>query len=155
TASEPRGRPTPFLAVIDLLRVYFDVAPGETVESVRDKVTRRLASLDETLMPALPAFLALLDVPVEDTAWQALERLQRQRLIVTGIRRLMLRESARQPLLLVFEDAHWADAATRELLEEIADSIPVAPVLMLVTYRPEHQHGWGSRSFYTQLRVEP
>src|SRR5262249_30100563 len=120
TASEPRGRPTPFLAVIDLLRVYFDVAPGETVESVRDKVTRRLASLDETLMPALPAFLALLDVPVEDTAWQLMEPLQRQRLIVTGIRRLMLRESARQPLLLVFEDAHWADAATRELLEEIA-----------------------------------
>jgi Predicted ATPase len=53
----------------------------------------------------------------------------------------MLRESARQPLVLVFEDAHWADGETRELLDEIADSIPVAHVLMLVTYRPEYQHG--------------
>ena len=155
TASVALGRPTPFLAVIDLLRVYFDVAPGEAEEAVSEKVARRLALLDEGLMPSLPAFLALLDVPVEDAAWQVLLPSQRRRQTLTGIKRLMLRESARQPLLLVFEDAHWADAETRALLDEIADGIPVASVLMLVTYRPEYQHGWGNRSFYTQLRVDP
>ena len=155
TASVALGRPAPFLAVIDLLRVYFDVAPGELEDAVRNKVTRRLAALDEALLPSLPVFLTLLDVPVEDAEWHLLESAQRRRQMLAGIKRLLLEESARQPLLLVFEDAHWADAETRELLDELADSVPVAPVLMLVTYRPEHQHRWGGRSFYTQLRVEP
>jgi tetratricopeptide (TPR) repeat protein len=155
TASVPLGRPTPFFAVIDLLRVYFDVAPGEAADAVRDKVTRRLVSMDEALAPLLPVFLTLLDVKIEDSEWQMMEPSERRRQMVAGIRRLLLRESVRQPLLLVFEDTHWADAETRELLDEIADSIPMAPVVMLVTYRPEYQHAWGGRSFYTQLRVEP
>jgi tetratricopeptide (TPR) repeat protein len=155
TASVALGRPTPFFAAIDLLRLYFDVATGEGNDAVREKVTRRLASLDEALMPSLPVFLALLDVPVDDAGWQSLDPSQRRRQTLAAIKRLMLRESVRQPLLLVFEDAHWADAETRALLDEMADSIPVARVLMLVTYRPEHQHGWGGWSFYTQLRVDP
>jgi predicted ATPase len=106
-------------------------------------------------MPLLPAFLSLFDVPVDDAEWRALEPPQRRRHMLTAIKRLLLEESDRQPLMLVFEDAHWADAETRELLDEMADSVPVAPILMLVTYRPEHEHAWGGRSFYTQLRVEP
>ncbi len=155
TASVAPGRPTPFFAVIDLLRVYFDVTPGEAKDAVRDKVTRRLGLLDEGLTRSRSVFLTLLDVPVEDAEWQTLDPGQRRRQILAGIKRLMLRESARQPLVLVFEDAHWADTETRELLDELADSVPVAHVLMLVTYRPEHRHGWAGRSFYTHLRVEP
>jgi transcriptional regulator with AAA-type ATPase domain/predicted ATPase len=155
TASVALGRPTPFSAVVDLLRLYFDVATGEAEEVVREKVTRRLAVLDESLLSSLPVFLTLLDVRVDNVAWLTLDPTQRRRQTLAGIKRLMLRESARQPLLLVFEDAHWTDAETRELLDELAESIPVAHVLMLVTYRPEHQHDWGGRSFYTHLRVDP
>src|SRR4029077_10994373 len=107
------------------------------------------------LMSSLPVFLTLLDVRVDNVAWLTLDPTQRRRQTLAGIKPLMLRESARQPLLLVFEDAHWTDAETRELLDELAESIPVAHVLMLVTYRPEHQHDWGGRSFYTHLRVDP
>jgi transcriptional regulator with AAA-type ATPase domain/tetratricopeptide (TPR) repeat protein len=155
TASAALGRPTPFLAAGDLLRVYFDLAPAEPEESVRSKVIRRLEGLEEALLPALPGFLTLLDIPVADAEWHQLEPAQRRRQMLAGVKRLLLEESTRQPLLLVFEDAHWADAETRELLDELVDSVPVAPILMLVTYRPEFQHAWGGRSFYTQLRVEP
>ncbi len=154
-ASATLGRPAPFLAVIDMLRLYFDVSPGEAKDSVRDKIARRLALVDETLTRSLPVFLTLLDVPVDDAGWQILEPSERRRQTLAGIRRLMLRESARQPLVLVFEDAHWADGETRELLDEIADSLPMAHILMLVTYRPEYEHSWTGRSFYTHLRVEP
>ncbi len=155
TASVALGRPRPFLAVVDLLRMYFDLAAGEPVEAVREKVAQRLALVDESSSSSLPAFLALLDVPVEDAAWHVLGPSQRRRQTLTAIKRLLLRESARQPLLLLFEDTHWADAETRALLDEIADGVPVTAVLLLVTFRPEFQHGWGNRSFYTHLRVEP
>jgi predicted ATPase len=60
-----------------------------------------------------------------------------------------------QPLLLVFEDLHWIDAETQVLLDSLVESLPTAQLLLLVNYRPEYQHGWGSKTYYTQLRLDP
>ena len=68
---------------------------------------------------------------------------------------MLLRESQVQPLLLVFEDLHWIDAETQALLDSLVESLPTARLLLLVNYRPEYQHGWGSKTYYTQLRLDP
>jgi tetratricopeptide (TPR) repeat protein len=68
---------------------------------------------------------------------------------------VLLRESQVQPLLLVFEDLHWIDAETQALLDSLVESLPTAQLLLLVNYRPEYQHGWGSKTYYTQLRLDP
>ena len=68
---------------------------------------------------------------------------------------MLLRESQEQPLLLVFEDLHWIDSETQTLLDSLVESLPTAPLLLLVNYRPEYQHGWGSKTYYTQLRLDP
>ena len=68
---------------------------------------------------------------------------------------MLLRESQVQPLLLVCEDLHWLDTETQALLDSLVESLPVAQILLLVTYRPEYQHGWGSKTYYTQLRLAP
>ena len=60
-----------------------------------------------------------------------------------------------QPLLLVCENLHWIDAETQAPLESLLESLPTARVLLLVSYRPEYQHGWGQKSYYTQLRLDP
>ena len=60
-----------------------------------------------------------------------------------------------QPLLLVFEDLHWIDSETQALLDSLVESLPTARLLLLVNYRPEYQHGWGSKTYYTQLRLDP
>src|SRR5262249_3394742 len=72
-----------------------------------------------------------------------------------AIKRLLLPESQVQPLLLVFEDLHWIDSETQALVDSLIESLPTTRVLLLVNYRPEYQHGWGSRTFYTQLRLDP
>jgi tetratricopeptide (TPR) repeat protein len=71
------------------------------------------------------------------------------------LKRVLLRESQVQPLLLVFEDLHWIDSETQAVLDMLVESLPPARVLLLVNYRPEYQHGWGSKTFYTQLRLDP
>ena len=68
---------------------------------------------------------------------------------------MLLRESQVQPLLLVFEDLHWIDTETQALLDSLVESLPTARLLLLVNYRPEYQHGWGSKTSYTQLRLDP
>jgi tetratricopeptide (TPR) repeat protein len=111
--------------------------------------------LDEALRSILPAVLALLDVPVDEADWQRLDPSQRRQRTLEAVTRLLLRESQVQPVLLVFEDLHWIDAETQALLDSLVESLPTARLLLLVNYRPEYQHGWGSKTYYTQLRLDP
>jgi len=55
----------------------------------------------------------------------------------------------------VLEDLHWIDSETQALLDSLAESLPAAPVLLLVNYRPEYSHGWGGKTYYRQLRIDP
>jgi predicted ATPase len=72
-----------------------------------------------------------------------------------AIKRILLRESLNQPLIVIFEDLHWIDDDTQALLNLLADSIGTARILLLVNYRPEYSHQWSSKAYYTQLRLDP
>jgi len=144
-----------YLPIIDLLKSYFQLEPRDDARKIREKVTGKIVSLDRALEPTLPAFLALLDVSVGDPQWEALDPPQRRQRTLEALKRLLLRESQVQPLGLALEDLHWIDSETQALLDSLVDSLPMARLLLLVNYRPEYQHGWGGRSYYTQLRIDP
>ena len=57
--------------------------------------------------------------------------------------------------MVIFEDLHWIDEPTQEFLNLLADSIGTAKILLLVNYRPEYSHQWNSKTYYTQLRLDP
>ena len=148
------GKATSYLPVIDLLKAYFKVHDRDDHREVREKVIGKLLALDRALEPTLPALLALLDVPVDDAQWQILDPPQRRQRTFDAVKRLLLRESQLQPLLVIFEDLHWIDSETQALLDSLVESLPTARLLLLVNYRPEYQHGWGSKTYYTQLRLD-
>ena len=102
----------------------------------------------------LPALLALLDA-AGGQPFLTLDPPQRRQQTLEALKRVLLRESQVQPLLLVFEDLHWIDAETQALLDSLVESLPTARLLLLVNYRPEYQHGWGGKTYYTQLRLDP
>src|SRR5262245_54484239 len=113
------GQATPYLPIRELLRAYFQIDGRDEARTIRVKVTDKLVTLDPTLGPTLPAFLMLLDVPVEDPKWQALDPPQRRQRTLQAIKALLLRESQVQPVLLVFENLRWIDAETQALLESL------------------------------------
>ncbi|HSE94749.1 MAG TPA: adenylate/guanylate cyclase domain-containing protein, partial [Methylomirabilota bacterium] len=149
------GKATAFLPLIELLRTYFQIEPRDEARTIREKVTGKLLALDRALEPWLPALLWLLDVPIDDPHWQRLDPPQRRHQTLDGIKRLLLRESQVQPLLLVFEDLHWIDPETQAFLDGVVESLPTARLLLLVNYRPEYQHAWGGKTYYRQLRIDP
>ena len=155
SSSVSYGKATAYLPVRDLLKAYFQIDDRDDGRKIREKLTGKLLTLDATLGPTLPAFLTLLDVPVEDRHWQDLDPTQRRQRTLEAIKGLLLRESQVQPLLLVFENLHWIDAETQAVLDSLIDSLPTARLLLLVNYRPEYQHGWGNKTYYTQLRLDP
>jgi len=149
------GKATPYLPLIDLLKAYFKISGRDDHREVREKVTGKLLTLDKALEPTLPAFLTLLDVAVEDAQWQNLDPPQRRQRTLEAIKRLLLRESQIQPLILVIEDLHWIDSETQAFLDTLIEALPTTRLLLLVNYRPEYQHGWGGKTYYSQLRVDP
>ena len=149
------GKATPYLPLLDLLKMYFKIHDRDNQREIREKITGKLLTLDESLKATLPAFLALLDLAVEDQQWQALDPPQKRQRTMDACKRLLLRESQAQPLLLVFEDLHWLDSETQSVLDSLVESLPTARLLLLVNYRPEHQHNWASKTFYSQLRLDP
>jgi tetratricopeptide (TPR) repeat protein len=149
------GKATPYLPAIDLLKAYFKIQDRDNQRDIREKVTGKLLTLDKTLEPALPALLSLLDVAPEDQQWQNLDPVQRRQRTLDAIKRLFLRESQVQPVVLIFEDLHWIDSETQAFLDSLIDSLPTAALLLLVNYRPEYQHGWGNKTYYRQLRIDP
>jgi len=147
------GTGASYLPVIELLKAYFTVHDRETQSEIREKVTGQVLALDRALEPLLPALLALLDVPVEDARWRALEPPQRRQRTLDAVKHLLLRESQARPVLVVVEDLHWIDSETQALLDSLVKSLPTARLLLLVSYRPEYQHGWMGKTFYSQLRL--
>jgi tetratricopeptide (TPR) repeat protein len=121
----------------------------------RDKVTNKLLALEPALQPILPALLVLLEVPVDAPKWQTLDPPQRRRRIMDAITHVLLHESHAQPLCLVVENLDWIDGETQGLLDSLVESLPAARVLLLLSYRPDYQHTWGSKTYYTQLRLDP
>ena len=149
------GKATSYLPVVDLLKGYFCIEDHDELRTARQKLTGKLLTLDRALESDLPALLSLLDVPTDDLQWSTLDPPQRRRRTLDSVKRLLLRESQVQPLLVVFEDLHWIDSETQSVLDELVESLPAARLLLLVNYRPEYQHAWGSRTYYRQVLLNP
>ena len=154
TAAASYGRTTSYLSVSQLLREYFRLDGREESREAREKVGGKVLALDRALEPMLVALLALLDLPVEDPEWQALEPSERRQRTIDAVVRLLLRESQVRPLLLVVEDVHWADPETHAVLGRLAESSTNARVLLLVSVRSDCDE-WGGRDHGRQLHLEP
>jgi class 3 adenylate cyclase/tetratricopeptide (TPR) repeat protein len=155
SASVSYGKATPYFPVIDLLKRYSHIEDHDDTRTLRAKVTGQMLTLDPALQDAVPALLSLLDALPEDSPFLKLDPPQRRQHTLQALKRLLLRESQVQPLLLVCEDLHWIDSETQALLDSLVESLPTARLLLLVNYRPEYQHSWGSKTYYTQLRLDP
>src|SRR5215469_14455893 len=153
--SVSHGKASAYLPVIDLLHSYFRIAPEDDKRTRREKVNGKVLTLDRKLEDALPYLLGLLGLTEGDDPLARMDASIRRQRTLEAVKRILLRESLNQPLMVVFEDLHWIDDETQAFLNLLADSIGTAKLLLLVSYRPEYSHPWSSKSYYTQLRLDP
>jgi predicted ATPase len=149
------GGTTPYLPIVDLLKSHFGIEPRDEASAIREKVEGRTRTLDESLTLTVPAILSLLGVPVDDPQWLGLDPQQRRQHALHAVKRLLIRESQTQPVLVVLEDLHWIDSETQAVLDSVVDSLPTTRILLVTSYRPEYAHGWSRKTYYTQIRLDP
>jgi class 3 adenylate cyclase/predicted ATPase len=155
TFSVSHGKAYPYLPLIDLLKNYFQLTPHDDERRRREKITGRVLTLDRSLEDTLSYLFFLLGLAESTSPLQQMDLQVRRQRTFDAIKRLLLCESLNHPLLLIFEDLQWLDTETQAFLLSFSDNIPTARVLLLVNYRPEYQHPWTNKTYYTQLRLDP
>lgn len=153
TATASYTRNTPYLAFSNLIRTWCEIPEQATPDDVKRRVQAKLSAFGQDLMSALPAIHSLLDLPVQDAEWLALEPAARRQKILAAGKALILHGAATRPLLLWFEDMQWTDAETRTLLESIAEEIESHRLLIIMTSRPEYEHKWTGKNYYRAIQI--
>jgi class 3 adenylate cyclase len=149
------GKATAYLPVIELLKSYCEIQSADDERKRREKVTGKVLTLDRRLEETLPYLFALLGIEEQPSPLQQMDPQIRRRRTFEALKKLFLRESLNQLLVLIFEDLHWIDGETQGFLDVLSESVASAKLLLLTNYRPEYRHEWGQKTYYTQLRLAP
>jgi class 3 adenylate cyclase len=149
TVSVSHGRASAYLPIIDLLHSYFKITSEDDQHARQVKVTGNVLTLDRSLGDTLPYLFGLLGTVEGEDPLAQMDGQVKKRRTLEALKRILLRESLKQPLMMVFEDLHWIDEATQQFLDLLTDSIGTAKILLMVNYRPEYSHQWSSKTYYT------
>ena len=155
TFSVSHGKAYPYLPLVDLLKNYFQLTAQDDERKRRERITGKVLTLDRSLEDTLPYLFYLLGIAEPESPLQQMDPQIRRKRTLEAIKRVLVRESLNQPLILIFEDLHWLDNETQAFLSLLSESLASAKVLLLVNYRPEYRHAWGNKTYYTQLRLDP
>jgi predicted ATPase/class 3 adenylate cyclase len=138
---------------IDILKANFDIREDDRDSEIKEKVKRSLKILGADEASTLPYLLELFSVKESGIEKTSLSPEARKDRIIEAINRIAHKGSEIRPLIMAFEDLHWADKNSEDVLKYVLESIPGARILMIFTYRPEFVHTWGGKSFLSQVSL--
>jgi len=139
--------------VIDILKSNFDIREGEGDQGIREKVKKGLELMGVDEPSALPYLLELLSVKDSGIDKIPMSPEAKKDRINEAIKRIVLKGSEVRPLVIAFEDLHWIDKSSEDVVRNHLESIPGSKVLLIFTYRPEFIHTWGAKSYHNQLTL--
>ena len=142
-----------YLPIHDILKSYFDIKEEDQEDLIKKKVEEKILQFDERLKSALPPFQEILSLKVDDETYLQLEPAPKKIRTFEAIRDLLVCESENKPVVFVVEDLHWIDSMSEEFLNYLIDWLAGTHILLILLYRPEYTHQWGSKSFYSKIGV--
>ena len=141
-----------YLPFLDILKLYFGIKDGERERAITKKMKDKLTELDEELVPiTLSAFQDMLSLKSDDETWLYLDPKEKRTRTFEAIRNLLISVSQKRPLVVFIEDLHWMDKTSEKFLNYFIDWLAKSPILLILLYRPEFTHQWGSKSYYTKI----
>jgi tetratricopeptide (TPR) repeat protein len=143
----------PYHLHIDTLKANFDIREGDVGSEIRKKVKKGLKILGADEAAMLPYFLELLSVKESGIQKIAINPEARKEGIMEALRRIVFKGSEFRPLILAYEDLHWVDKSSEDVLKNILENLPGARVLMIFTHRPEFLPNWGGKSYHSQVTL--
>jgi predicted ATPase len=147
------SRGVAFYSIIDILKANFDIRQEDRDLEIKEKIKKGINIVKADVDSTLPYLLELFSVKKSGIDKFSLSPTGKKDQIIEAVKRITLKGSEIRPLILSYEDLHWIDKSSEDLLKHILESIPGARILMIFTYRPEFVHTWGSKSYHSQLTL--
>jgi tetratricopeptide (TPR) repeat protein len=147
------GKGVPYHPIIDVLKGNFNIGEEDTEGEIRKKIKDSLKFMKVEEAKTLPYLLELLGVQDSGIDRMSMSPEGLKERIIDAVRRIILKGSQMRPLVIAVEDLHWVDKSTEGALKWLLESVPVARVLMIFTYRPEFVHTWAARSYHNQITL--
>ncbi|HSD27349.1 MAG TPA: AAA family ATPase, partial [Vicinamibacteria bacterium] len=141
----------PYAPFASMLRQYFDIKPDDPQATAFAKIERTLQPLNGELGDALPYLCHLLGLSCGEPPGLPADELKRA--TFEAVARLVLAESRRAPVVMIIEDLHWVDEASREMLEMAAAHLTTSRVMKIVSHRPDFQPDWRVKAAFTKLNL--
>ena len=154
-AAQPHTQSVPLMPVLQHLRTYFEIGEDDSEQAARDRITRKLETLDEPFEQDLPLIFDFLAIPDPARPVERMDPEARQRRLLKLTGRLVRARSTQEPGLTLFEDLHWIDPASEPFLESYLEAVHGTRGLVLVNFRPNYQAPWMARSYYRQIALTP
>jgi tetratricopeptide (TPR) repeat protein len=143
----------PYHLYIDSLKANFDIREEDSGPEIREKVKKGIQVVGADEGSTLPYFLELFSVKDSGIDKTSMSPEEKKNRIIEAIKQITLKGSEIRPLILAYEDLHWVDKSSEDVLKYVLDSIPGARILLIFTYRPEFVHAWGAKSYHNQLTL--
>ena len=140
--------------ISELLKRLAQLHSDDSDEEKLEKLEALLQRYDFPLDSVIPLFVDLVSIPLGPRypVYEGTPERRKQKTIEALVE-LLLAAAESQPLLLTLEDLHWVDPTTLEFLTVLIEQIPVAPILLVATYRPEFVPPWRPHAGITQLMI--
>ena len=148
------GGGKPYLPILDILKALMDIRDDDRESEINDKLKEKLKESGETASLYYPCLQELLFLKVEDEKYLQVDPREKKMRSFEALRDLLVGESEQSPLVVAVEDLHWIDKSSEEFLSYLIDWLAGARILLILLYRPEYTHQWGSKSYYVKIGVE-
>ena len=143
-----------YLQILNIVKSYFEIQDDDSEETIKTKLRENTNALDPSFTDTIPPLQHLLSLSVDDQSFVELDpKLKRER-IFDSVRNILIKESEDKSLVIAIDDLHWIDKTSEEFLDHLINSLPNSRILLLLLYRPEYNHQWGGKSYYTQIRLD-
>ena len=152
---QAHGKAIPLLPVLQMLRSYFGIEEEDSDRVAREKIAGRLLLLEQQFAEDLPLVFDFLAVPDPQRPAPQMNPEARQRRLLDILRRVVQSPDRQDVGVNLMEDLHWIDEASDAFLASFVESLPQAPTLAVVNFRPEYRADWMGRSYYRQLPLTP
>lgn len=145
------GHSMAYLPILDILKSYFGIEEGDGESVTNEKMGEKIINLDGRLQGVIPPLQEILSLRVDEEDFQKLEPQQKRERTFEALRNLLIRLSKEKLLVIVVEDLHWIDRTSEEFLDYLIGWLANTPIMLILLYRPEYDHPWGSKSYYTKI----
>lgn len=149
------GSDTPYLPFLDSMRRGLHLREDDSPDELLEKAVTNIKAIDPSLEEYIPLYLHMLSIRSDYPLPVHLHGKELRKAMEEALAAIMTLNTQHRPMVLILEDWHWSDEASQAALKHLIGVTAPYPLMVMVTYRPDHPGSWDYLSYHTPVVLKP